>query len=149
MAIEQSVRWHWEERFNEYIKTKFSSQVIRNQLGIASSIIKALATSILLWFGAWLVIQQELSIGQLIAFNMLLGKVISPFQRLTVLWNDFQEVTISVERINDVLEAEPEEDLQRGNRYSCPPLKGHIRFEQVCFRFCLGLLWQHFGKSQF
>ncbi|MEM7761366.1 MAG: ABC transporter transmembrane domain-containing protein, partial [Cyanobacteria bacterium P01_A01_bin.40] len=135
MAIEQSVRWHWESKFNDYIKTKFSSQVIRNQLRIASSTIKALATSILLWFGAWLVIQQELSIGQLIAFNMLLGKVISPFQRLTVLWNDFQEVTISVERINDVLEAEPEEDLQRGNRHTCPPLKGHIRFEQVSFRY--------------
>ncbi|MEM7591413.1 MAG: peptidase domain-containing ABC transporter [Cyanobacteria bacterium P01_A01_bin.83] len=135
MAIEQSVRWNWESRFNEYIKTKFSSQIIRNRLRIASSTIKALATAILLWFGAWLVIQQELSIGQLIAFNMLLGKVISPFQRLTVLWNDFQEVTISVERINDVLEAEPEEDLQGGNRHTCPPLKGHIEFKQVCFRY--------------
>lgn len=135
MALEQSVRWHWEERFNEYIKVKFSSQVIRNQLHIASSTIKGLATAILLWFGAWLVIKQELSIGQLIAFNMLLGRVISPFQRLTVLWNDLQEVTISVERINDVLEAEPEENLQDEMRQPCATLRGHIRFEQVCFRY--------------
>lgn len=135
MALEQSVRWHWEERFNEYIKVKFSSQVIRNQLHIASSTIKGLATAILLWFGAWLVIKQELSIGQLIAFNMLLGRVISPFQRLTVLWNDLQEVTISVERINDVLEAEPEENLQSEMRQPCATLRGHIRFEQVCFRY--------------
>lgn len=135
MALEQSVRWHWEERFYDYIKTKFSSQIIRNQLHIASSTIKGLATAILLWFGAWLVIQQELTIGQLVAFNMLLGRVISPFQRLTVLWNDLQEVTISVERINDVLEAEPEENLQYETRQSCPPLKGHIRFEKVCFRY--------------
>lgn len=59
-----------------------------------------------------LVINNQLTIGQLVAFNMLLGNVISPFQRLSVLWNKLQEVIIALERINDVLDAEPEEDLQ-------------------------------------
>ena len=135
MAIEQSVRWNWEEKFNDYLKKNFSSQVILNQLVIASSMIEGLATAILLWFGAWLVIQQELTIGQLVAINMLLGRVISPFKRLTVLWNELQEVTVSVERINDVLEAEPEENLQQKKHQSLTPMRGHIRFDKVCFRY--------------
>ncbi|MFN6570917.1 peptidase domain-containing ABC transporter [Dendronalium sp. ChiSLP03b] len=135
MAIEQTVRWHWEELLNNVIKKTFSGQIISNQLQIFSSAIESLVTTALLWFGAWLVIQNQLTIGQLVAFNMLLGNIIRPFQRLVVLWNQLQEVIISTERINDVLEAEPEEDLQHQPRQSLPRLRGHIRFENVTFRY--------------
>nr|WP_255524957.1 ATP-binding cassette domain-containing protein [Trichocoleus sp. FACHB-591] len=66
---------------------------------------------------------------------MLLGNVINPFQRLIVLWNELQEVLIAVERINDVIDAEPEEDLQHQSRQYLPAIRGHIRFEQVTFRY--------------
>ncbi|MEC4814625.1 MAG: peptidase domain-containing ABC transporter [Scytonema sp. PMC 1069.18] len=135
MAIEQTVRWRWEELLNNLTKKMFSGQVIGNQLQIFSSTIESLATTGLLWFGAWLVIQNQLTIGQLVAFNMLLGNIISPFQRLTVLWNQLQEVIVSSERINDVLDAEPEEDLLFSPRQSLPRLRGHIRFENVTFRY--------------
>jgi ATP-binding cassette subfamily B protein len=135
MGIEQTVRWHWEELLNKSIKINFSGQVIGNTLQVFSSTIEAFATTALLWFGAWQVIQNQLTIGQLVAFNMLLGNVITPFQRLIVLWNQLQEVVIAVERINDVLDAEPEEDLQQQARQSLPPIRGHIRFEQVTFRY--------------
>ncbi|MGE5658241.1 MAG: peptidase domain-containing ABC transporter [Actinomycetota bacterium] len=135
MAVEQTVRWKWEERLNQSIKKAFSGQIIGNQLQIISSTIQTLATTGLLWFGAWQVIQNQLTIGQLIAFNMLLSNVLNPFQRLTLLWNQFQEVMISSERINDVLEAEPEEDLQTSPRQFLPMLRGHIRFENVTFRY--------------
>jgi ABC-type bacteriocin/lantibiotic exporter with double-glycine peptidase domain len=123
-AVEQTVRWHWEELLNKEVKTNFSGQIISNRLQIFSNTIEALATTALLWFGAWLVIQNQLTIGQLVAFNMLLGNVITPFQRLTVLWNEFQEVVIAMERINDVLDYEPEEDLQQQVRQSLPQLRG-------------------------
>lgn len=80
-------------------------------------------------------IQNQLTIGQLVAFNMLLGQIITPFQRLTVLWNQLQEVVIAVERINDVLDAEPEEDLQYQARQNLPEVRGHIRFDNVTFRY--------------
>ena len=134
-AVEQSVRWHWEELLNEKVKTNFSGQVIGNRLQIFSNTIEAVATTALLWLGAWLVIQNQLTIGQLVAFNMLLGNVIRPFQQLTVLWEQFQEVVIAVERLNDVLDYEPEEDLQHQVRQSLPSLRGHIRFERVTFRY--------------
>ncbi len=135
MAVEQSVRWHWEELFGRSIKKTFSGQLIGNNLQVLSSAIETIMRTILLWFGAWQVIQGELTIGQLVAFNMLLGNVIHPFQRLTVLWNELQEVIIAIERINDVIDAEPEEDLQQQSRQTLPPIRGQLRFEQVTFRY--------------
>ncbi|WP_017652279.1 peptidase domain-containing ABC transporter [Fortiea contorta] len=133
MAIEQTVRWRWEELLNNLTKKMFGGQIVGNQMQIFSSTIESLATTGLLWFGAWLVIQNQLTIGQLVAFNMLLGNIISPFQRLTVLWNQLQEVIISTERINDVLEAEPEEDLQHQPRQYLASIRGNIRFENMTF----------------
>ncbi|PSB27515.1 ABC transporter transmembrane domain-containing protein [Chlorogloea sp. CCALA 695] len=134
-AVEQTVRWHWEELLNKEIKTNFSGQVISNRLQIFSNTIQAVVTTALLWFGAYQVIQNQLTIGQLVAFNMLLGQIITPFQRLTVLWNQVQEVVIAVERINDVLDAEPEEDLQYQARQNLPEVRGNIRFDNVTFRY--------------
>ncbi|AOW98421.1 peptidase C39 [Moorena producens PAL-8-15-08-1] len=134
-AVEQTVRWHWEELLNKEIKTSFDGQVISNRLQIFSNAIEAVVTTSLLWYGAWLVIQNQLTIGQLVAFNMLLGNIITPFKRLTVLWNQFQEVVIAMERINDVLDAEPEEDLLNQARQSLPSIQGHIAFDNVTFRY--------------
>lgn len=135
MAVEQIVRGHWEELFGESIRKNFSGQLISNTLQIASSLIQTLITVGLLWFGAWQVIHDELTIGQLVAFNMLLGNVISPFNRLAMLWNELQEVLIAVERIEDVIDSPLEEDLEDGWRQHLPRLMGHIRFENVTFRY--------------
>ncbi|MEO1431098.1 MAG: peptidase domain-containing ABC transporter [Cyanobacteria bacterium J06633_8] len=134
-AVEQTVRWHWEDLLGKEVQTRFSQQIIGNRLQIFSNTIEALVTTALLWFGAHLVIHNQLTIGQLVAFNMLLGNIIQPFQRLTVLWNQLQEVLIAVERINDVLDSEPEEDLQQQVRQNLPEIKGNIRFEKVTFRY--------------
>ncbi|MDD1414436.1 cysteine peptidase family C39 domain-containing protein [Dolichospermum sp. ST_con] len=135
MAIEQTVRWHWEELLNNLIKKNFSGQLISNQLQLVSSTIQSLVSTGLLWFGAWLVIQNQLTIGQLVAFNMLLGNIIQPFQRLIILWNQLQEVIVATERINDVLEAQPEEDLEHQPRQFLPRLVGKISFNNVTFRY--------------
>lgn len=135
LAVEQTVRWHWEELLGKSVKKAFSGQIIGNILSISSSTIQTLVTTALLWFGVWQVINDELTIGQLVAFNMLMGNVISPFQRLTFVWNELQEILIAIERINDVIDTEPEEDLQIQLRQSLPPIKGHIKFEQVSFRY--------------
>ncbi|MEI6443013.1 MAG: ABC transporter transmembrane domain-containing protein [Nostocales cyanobacterium ELA583] len=135
MAIEQTVRWHWEELLNNLIKKNFSGQLISNQLQLVSSTIQSLASTGLLWFGAWLVIQNQLTIGQLVAFNMLLGNIIQPFQRLIILWNQLQEVIVATERINDVLEAQPEEDLEHQPRQFLSRLVGKISFNNVTFRY--------------
>ena len=135
MAVEQQVRGHWEELFGESIRRNFSGQLISNTLQMVSSLIQTLITVGLLWFGAWQVINDELTIGQLVAFNMLLGNVINPFNRLTMLWNDLQEVLIAIERIEDVIDSPVEEDLQNNSRQLLPPIKGEIEFENVTFSY--------------
>lgn len=135
MAIEHRVRWRWEEYLNKAVRKGFSGQVISNKVQVISSTIQTLATTTVLWFGAWQVIQDQLTVGQLIAFNMLLGNVISPFQRLAILWNQLQEIIISIERINDILDAEPEEDWESHPRQVLPTIQGNIKFQEVSFRY--------------
>lgn len=137
MAVEHTVRWEWEKLLNKLVKKRFDSQIIGNKLQILSGVLQTFSTTALLWYGAWLVIQNEMTIGQLVAFNMLVGNVISPFQRLSGLWNEFQEVTIAVERINDIFDTDPEQDLESQSRQNLPSIQGHIRFEQVTFRYHL------------
>lgn len=137
MGVERNVRWRWEDLTNESVKISFASTMIRERLQISTSTIEVLASQCTLIFGVWLVIQNQLTIGQLVAFNMLVGNVISPFQRLILLWNDFQEILVAVERIDDVINVPPEEDLGDPKLASLPPIKGHIRFEKVSFRYNL------------
>lgn len=133
MAVEHSVRWEWEGLLGQLIRKGFSAQLIGNTLQVISNTIETLVSTALLWFGAWQVIHNQLTIGQLVAFNMLLGNVLNPFKRLIVLWNELQEVVIAVERINDVIDSAPEED---GLAYQAlPELRGDIRFQQVTFRY--------------
>ncbi|MBW4509366.1 MAG: peptidase domain-containing ABC transporter [Scytonematopsis contorta HA4267-MV1] len=135
MGVEQTVRWHWEGLLNQLTKKGFSGQVVGNQLQLISTSIEMLISTGLLWFGAHLVIQRQLTVGQLVAFNMLLGNVITPFQRISMLWTEFQEVIVSTERINDVLQAKPEEDLHDSPRQTLSRLRGHIIFDRVTFRY--------------
>lgn len=135
LSIEQTVRWHWEELLNDLVKKSFNAQVIGIRLSMIGGAINTFTNAALMWFGAFQVIQGELTVGQLMAFNMLVGNVLSPFQRFSQLWNEFQEIIISVERLDDVLEAEPEEDLQNKPRRTLGQLRGHIRFENVTFRY--------------
>ncbi|WP_414530655.1 peptidase domain-containing ABC transporter [Nodularia chucula] len=135
LGIEQTVRWRWEELLHDLVKKGFNAQIIGNRLQIISGTINTFVNASLMWFGAWQVIQGELTIGQLVAFNMLVGNVLSPFQRLSTLWNELQEIIISTERINDVLEAAPEEDLQKKPRKPLGRLCGQICFENVTFRY--------------
>jgi HlyB family type I secretion system ABC transporter len=135
LGIERLVRWRWEELFNQSIKTNFSGQLLRERFNLVNDVIETTGTRLIFLFGVWLVINEQLSIGQLFAFNMLLGNVFSPFQRLITLWNDFQEVVIAVERLNDVLNTLPEEDEQSLLMPSLPPLRGQLSFQQVTFRY--------------
>jgi ATP-binding cassette, subfamily B, bacterial HlyB/CyaB len=134
MAVEHTVGWKTEDFFGKSIRKNFSGQLISNTLQTLSNTIEMLMTTALLWFGAWQVIHNALTIGQLVAFNMLLGNVLTPFRRLTILWNEFQEVAIAIERIQDVMDTEPEEDDRQSQQFLAS-LEGNIHFKNVSFRY--------------
>ncbi|NEP18197.1 MAG: ATP-binding cassette domain-containing protein [Leptolyngbya sp. SIO4C1] len=133
-AAEREVRWLWEDRLTRQMNVRFKAQKFGIGLGAANGLINSIGGAVLLWFGASLVIRDQLTIGQLVAFNMMMGRVISPVIALANLWDELQEVLISVERLNDVFETAPEESTQQA-QLMLPPIQGEVIFENVTFRY--------------
>ncbi|MBW4465122.1 MAG: ATP-binding cassette domain-containing protein [Pegethrix bostrychoides GSE-TBD4-15B] len=132
-AAEQELRWGWEDHLTRQMNMQFKGQKLGIGLQTASGLINTLGSTALLWYGAMLVIQDDLSVGQFVAFNMMTGYVISPVIALVNLWDELQEVFISIERLNDVFEAQPES--AQSTLLLLPTLRGEIRFEDVSFRY--------------
>jgi ATP-binding cassette, subfamily B, bacterial HlyB/CyaB len=133
-AAEQELRWRWEDHLTRQINAQFRGQKFGIGLQFASGLINSIGSTALLWFGASLVIQDQLTIGQFVAFNMMIGYIISPVLALVGLWDELQEVLISVERLNDVFETKPEELTERP-LLVLPDLVGEVQFEDVTFRY--------------
>jgi HlyB family type I secretion system ABC transporter len=131
-ACEQWMRSRWEERFAKMIQMRFQGQRLTNNLQLINSLINHLGSTFVLWYGSILVMQEQLTLGKFVALNMLIASVINPILGLVELRNEYQEVLVSVERLNDVLEAEPEaiQSLQ-----VLPGVRGEVRFENVTFKY--------------
>ncbi|MFN6526958.1 type I secretion system permease/ATPase [Nostoc sp. ChiSLP03a] len=132
-AAEPVARDRWEGLFARFIRTGFKASTTSNISSNIGDFLTNLSTMLILWFGARLVIEQKLTIGQLVAFQMLSGRVTGPLLRLVQLWQNLQQVLLSVDRIGDILNVSPEAEL--GTGLVLPPLKGQITFEQVFFRY--------------
>lgn len=134
MAVEPQMRERWEKLFSSYTNIGFDVAKLANWGSHLIQMVSKLTTVAILYFGAKLVIGGDLSVGALVAFNMLSGRVSSPILRLSQLWQDFQQVRISVERLGDVLNT-PTEPEYNPNRASLPPITGSIRLDKVRFRY--------------
>ena len=134
MAVEPQMRAKWEKQFAGYTATGFQVATLANWGSHLIQLVSKLTTVAILFFGAKAVIAGDLSVGSLVAFNMLSGRVAQPILRLSQLWQDFQQVRISVDRLGDVLNAPAEPD-HNPNRASLPPIKGAVNFDRVRFRY--------------
>jgi len=134
-ASEMPVRWKWEALMVRALNVKFRTAMTGVVSVTATSVLQSLNSAFLLWFGARLVIGDELTIGQLMAFIAIAGNMMRPVTMLVELWGDFQEVSIGMERLNDIFETAPEEDPARPGLTRLPQIKGHLRFEGVTFRY--------------
>jgi len=134
MAVEPPLLRKWEEQLAGYVRASFRATSLMTIAGHSATCVQKVTTVAVLWVGAYRVIDGDLSIGQLIAFNMLSGQVTGPILRLVNLWQEFQQVGISVQRLGDVLNTKPEPSYNP-NRTTLPQVKGHVRFEDVVFRY--------------
>ncbi|MDZ7752830.1 MAG: type I secretion system permease/ATPase [Gammaproteobacteria bacterium] len=134
MAVEPAMERRWEEQLAAYVRAAFRTQSLGNIAGQMAGFLSKATTVMILWIGADLVIRGELSVGQLIAFNMLAGRVSGPILRLVQMWQEFQQAGISVRRLGDVLNAPPE-PTHEGTRLPLPRLAGRVEFQQVGFRY--------------
>ncbi|TCM07469.1 type I secretion system permease/ATPase [Sphingomonas sp. PP-CC-3G-468] len=134
MAVEPRMRTDWERKLAAYVGTGFSVARLAVWGSGAVQLISKLTTVLILYIGAKQVIGGHLTVGGLVAFNMLAGRVAMPILRLAQLAQDVQQVKISIDRLGDVLnaKAEPEHDP---NRAALPAIKGRIQLERVRFRY--------------
>ncbi len=134
MAVEPPLLRKWEEQLAGYVRASFRATSVMTIAGQSATCIQKVTTVAVLWLGAYHVIDGALSIGQLIAFNMLSAQVTGPILRLVNLWQEFQQVGVSMQRLGDVLNTQPEPSYNP-NRTTLPHLVGQIRFEAVTFRY--------------
>jgi len=134
MAVEPPLLRKWEEQLAGYVRASFRATSLMTIAGQSAGAVQKITTVAVLWVGAYRVIEGELSIGQLIAFNMLSAQVTGPLLRLVNLWQEFQQVGISVQRLGDVLNTQPEPSYNP-NRTTLPQVAGHVLFDDVTFRY--------------
>jgi ATP-binding cassette subfamily B protein len=130
------VRLKWEKKYAQALDVQYRAQSFNIGVGLAGNLLSAATTIAILWAGADLVLARELSIGQLIAFNALMGSVLAPLMGLIGLWSLLNDASVAMERLGDVLDLEPEqrpEDL--ASRVAIPDLQGDILFDGVYFRY--------------
>ena len=136
MAVERDMRMKWEQKYVKSLDIKFRSELFSSSVGIVSEIVKATATIVILWLGVKMVLKQELSIGQLIAFNALVGSVMTPLLGLIGTWDELQEALVAMERLGDVLDMDPEQNpKEMASRVVLPDLDGDIVCSDVYFRY--------------
>jgi subfamily B ATP-binding cassette protein HlyB/CyaB len=134
MAVEPQMQRRWEEQLAGYVRSGFGVLSLGNWASQGIQLISKLTTAAILFFGAHAVMEGRMSVGELVAFNMLAGRVAQPVLRLAQIWQDFQQTQISIERLGDILNTHPEPQFTPG-RTALPAIKGEITFEHVTFRY--------------
>ena len=132
MAVEPRWIQKWDQQLAAYVSSGLAVTNVATVAGGGVTLTSKLVTAAIMWIGATLVIDKQLTVGELVAFNMLAGQVSSPILRLAQLWNDFQQVAISMSRLGDILNTHPE---VAGQKTRLPRLQGAIEFDQVSFRY--------------
>ncbi|MEB3360318.1 MAG: peptidase domain-containing ABC transporter [Synechococcales bacterium] len=133
--MELRARWQWQQRYARYVSAGFKTVLTSTTASSTSNFLNKLSGLLVLWVGAYLVLEQQLTLGQLIAFRIISGYVTSPLLRLAQLWQNFQETALSIERLSDIIDAAPEADEVDRNNIPMPPVKGAVVYENVSFRF--------------
>jgi ATP-binding cassette, subfamily B, bacterial HlyB/CyaB len=132
MAVEPHWTRQWEQQLAAYVSSSFKTATLGSLANSGVGLISKLVTVATMVVGARLVIDNRLTVGQLIAFNMLAGQVSQPVMRLAQLWTDFQQTGISVQRLGDILNTRTE---VAGNKSTLPPLAGRVTLDGVVFRY--------------
>ena len=134
MAVEPQMQRRWEEQLAGYVAASFRVLSLSNTASQSVQLISKLVTAATLYYGAKLVVSGDLTVGELVAFNMLAGRVSTPVLRLAQIWQDFHQARLSVNRLGDILNT-PAEPVFNPTRAALPAIRGDILFEHVTFRY--------------
>ncbi|PNU19085.1 type I secretion system permease/ATPase [Geothermobacter hydrogeniphilus] len=133
LAIEGAMQRRWEDHLGQYVRSSFRLANMSKISGAVAGSLQRLMTISILYLGVRAVLQGEMTIGQLIAFQMFAGQFTGPVLRLTNRWNEFQQALLSVDRLGDILNQPLETPSDKA--ITLPSLRGQIRFENVSFQY--------------
>jgi len=133
-ALEPEAQKKWEGLLSKYITSSFKTYQLSGIANAIGTFINRASYLVILWYGAHLVMDGDLTVGMLIAFQMLSGRVSDPVLRLVQMWQDFQQIGISLQRLGDIFNAKPEPAMD-ASKARLPAVQGHIRMEAVRFRY--------------
>src|SRR6516164_11302551 len=134
MAVEPEMQRRWEEQLAGYVAASFRVITLNNAASQAVQVINKIVIAAILYFGAKQVIDGSLTVGELVAFNMLAARVSMPVLRLAQMWQDFHQARLSVDRLGDILNTIPEPSFST-TRAALPLIRGQVTFEHVNFRY--------------
>lgn len=133
LAIEGAMQKRWEDHLSNYVRASFRLATMGNISGSIAGSLQKLMTIAILFLGVKAVLNNELTIGQLIAFQMFAGQFSGPILRLVNLWNEFQQALLSVDRLGDILNHPVE--VSSDKAITLPHLGGRIKFDKVSFAY--------------
>jgi len=136
MAVEPHMQRRWEEQLAGYVAASFRVLRLGNTASNSVQFVNKVVMAGILYFGARQVISGSLTVGELVAFNMLAGRVSQPVLRLAQIWQDFHQARLSVERLGDILNTPPEPKFNPA-RAALPAIRGDVTFDHVGFRYRL------------
>lgn len=134
MALEPTMVQRWDRMLARSVTADYRVDRLGGIAGGIGQILQNLTTLVILWFGAQQVLSGELTVGALIAFQMLSNRAMGPVLRVSMLWQQFQQIGIAVRRLGDLMNA-PVEPVMNPEKSSLPRLQGSIRFDRVSFRY--------------
>lgn len=134
MAVEPRMQRKWEEQLAAHAETSFHSTHLGHIAGQAVNFISKATTVLLLFVGAKSVIEGNLSVGELVGFNMLAARVAAPILRLSQVWQEFQQMRVSVGRLAEVMN-NPAEPADMAGRSTPSAVEGRIELDHVTFRY--------------
>ena len=134
MTIERQFVRKYEEILAKYVNSVFSVINLTNIAGSIGGFLQQTFNLAILWVGAYYVMEQKITVGELIAFQMMAGQLIAPIMRIISTWQYFQQARVSVERLGDIMNEETEPAFNP-NRTTLPNINGEIVLDKVSFRY--------------
>jgi subfamily B ATP-binding cassette protein HlyB/CyaB len=133
--IELKSRWEWSSRYAKYVTASFKTILTGTTAGTISSFFNQVGNLAQLWVGAYLVLSNDLTLGQLIAFRIVSGNVTGSLLRFVSVWQSFQEVTMSIDMLKDIVDKPTETSDEDRSNIPLPAIQGQVTYEEVSFRF--------------
>ena len=130
-ALEPKFEKKWGDLQSDYVKASYKTSMVSATAGTTGQFIQKVFDLLILFFGAKAVMDGNFTVGQLVAFRMLSGRVSGPVLRLVQLWQEYQQASLSVK---DIFNTAPEPILNT-NQTAMPKINGKIVFDKVHFRY--------------